>query len=116
MDVMMHGAYEHVSSLSQYYHSEFRCMSIQSSALIQSDLADLPEHLQIGYEYDRNPWENSFMQDFVMVAEFSEHEGPRPLVSKHRLFKIQGWCLPIRTGFVLINRRQDINIPLKFDF
>ena len=65
----MHGAYERVSLVSQ----------MRDHAT--SELIDLPEHLQISYEYDSNPWENLFMQDFILVAEFSEHEGPRPLVS-----------------------------------
>jgi hypothetical protein len=47
----------------------------------QSECAELPEYLQVSYGWDKNPWENLFMQDFIMVAEFSEHEGPRPLVS-----------------------------------
>ena len=63
----MHGAYEHAAF----------AMHLRDYA--KSELIDLPEHLQISYEYDGNPWENLFMQDFIMVAEFSEHEGPRPL-------------------------------------
>ncbi|XP_028413870.1 uncharacterized protein LOC114536715 [Dendronephthya gigantea] len=67
----MHGAYEYVSSVSQattYLRDSFK-----------SEFNDLPDHLQISYECDKNPWQNIFMQDFIMVAEFSEHEGPRPL-------------------------------------
>ena len=37
-------------------------------------LTDWPELLQISYEWGKNPWENSRMEDFIMVAEFSEHE------------------------------------------
>lgn len=47
---------------------------------------ELPAHLQVSHDSDKNPWRNLFMQDFVLVAEFSEHEGPKPLVSE--LFKI----------------------------
>ncbi len=67
----MHGAYERMSSQN----------ILGTFNTTQSEYADLPEHLQISYECGKNPWENLFMQDFIMVAEFSEHEGPRPLVS-----------------------------------
>ena len=60
----MHGAYERLSTIP-----------------LLSEHAELPERLQISYDCDINPWKNLFMQDFIMVAEFSEHEGPRPLVS-----------------------------------
>jgi hypothetical protein len=66
----MHGAYDWMSSTSKVYADH-----------TASEFVDLPERLQISYGCDRNPWENLFMQDFIMVAEFSEHEGPRPLVS-----------------------------------
>ncbi|CAB4007995.1 Hypothetical predicted protein [Paramuricea clavata] len=73
---IMHGAYERVSSVAQVT-SYIRDISFNSS--VQSEYADLPEHLQISYDCAKNPWANLFMQDFIMVAEFSEHEGPRPL-------------------------------------
>jgi hypothetical protein len=76
----MHGAYERVSSVA-HVTSYIRDISFNTST--QSEYADLPEHLQISYDCAKNPWANLFMQDFIMVAEFSEHEGPRPLVS---------WC------------------------
>ena len=45
----------------------------------------LPSHLEFCDNQSNNPWQNLFMQDFILVAEFSEHEGPRPLVSNYTM-------------------------------
>ena len=81
----MHGAYDKASS-DAFYRSTYSTSTLTRSEYLElperSEYADLPEHLQISYDLGKNPWENLFMQDFIMIAEFSEHEGPRPLVSR----------------------------------
>ena len=72
-----YGRASSVATVTTYIRDTF---NTSTSTMTQPEYADLPEHLQISYELDKNPWENLFMQDFIMVAEFSEHEGPRPLV------------------------------------
>lgn len=84
----MHGAYEYASAVSHV------TACLRDS--LKSGFNDLPDHLQISYECDNNPWQNLFMQDFILVAEFSEHEGPRPLVRTSCfvvifVFKIENW-------------------------
>lgn len=69
----MHGAYELVGSAAAMFEQDEKYIPHSHGHSI------LPDHLQLSYDNLRNPWQNLFMQDFILVAEFSEHEGPRPL-------------------------------------
>ena len=66
----MNLAYEYGGYVAAMYEQKY-----------EAEQSDLPDHLQLSDESARNPWQNMFMQDFVLVAEFCEQEGPRPLVS-----------------------------------
>ena len=46
-------------------------------------LKGLPRNLHLPYEI-RNPWmRSSFEEDFILITEFSENEGPRDVVSSN---------------------------------
>ncbi|XP_006825462.1 guanine nucleotide exchange protein smcr8a-like, partial [Saccoglossus kowalevskii] len=51
-------------------------------AFIDEDMVKLPPHLQPHFSIP-HPWKNnaSFEEDFILISEFSEQEGPKPLIS-----------------------------------
>ena len=67
----MHGAYDW-----QWKAQEFGDEVVGADGIL-----DLPRNLRFASERAVPWWRSSFDEDFILVAEFSENEGPRPVVS-----------------------------------
>lgn len=63
------------------YQTKLKIRDIEDDAEKMRRLRGLPKGLQLPYEV-RHPWMRPvFEEDFVLITEFSENEGPREVVS-----------------------------------
>ena len=69
---MMHGAYERLLTVT---------IDGQDIELSEINLDNLP--LNLRFSSEKIPWARSIVNgDFILIAEFAENEGPKPVVSQ----------------------------------